>query len=83
MTSFLYMPILKFKQGEQLTLKALQEPEQEIMLPLVELMPIDPKLKGNLKERLAQHLIISAKHLVKAGHDKHLVAIDTTAIDRV
>lgn len=79
--TFLYMPILKWKQGEQLTLRALDKPEQEVSLPLIELMPINPEYKGNLKERLALHLDASCKQLLKARYDKFLVGIDTTAVD--
>lgn len=79
--TFFYMPILKWKQGEQLTLRALEKPEQEVMLPLVELLPIHPDYKGNLKERLAQHLDASCKQFLKARYDKFPVSIDTTAVE--
>lgn len=79
--AFLYMPILKWKQGEQLTLRALEKPEQEVILPLIELMPIHPGYKGLLKERLAQHLDESSKHFLKAGYDEFPVGIDTIYID--
>jgi hypothetical protein len=79
--SFLYMPILKWKQGEQLTLKALDDADKNNLLPLVELLPIKPEYLGNLKERLAQHLTANAKHLVKAGYDSNPVGIDITAVE--
>ena len=79
--TFCYMPILKWKQGEQITLRELADADRNKMLPLIELLPFKHSpladFKGNLKFSLAK----TSALLKKAKFDTKSIAIDTTLME--
>ena len=71
------MPILKWKQGEQITLRELDSNDQSIMLPLLELLPFKAIPSGTFKESFKTEQTKTADKLIKAGFGQYPVAIDT------
>lgn len=69
MNSFIYMPILKAKQGEKIALRHVPGAQWPHMLPLVELL----EASGDLKS----HVDAFCNDLLKANADQWPFAIDT------
>lgn len=69
MKPFVYVPILKAKQGEKIALRHVASSQWGHMLPLIELL----EAPGNLKP----HVDALCKDLLKANADKWPFAIDT------
>lgn len=74
---FCYMPILKWKQGEQITLRELDSADQSKMMPLLELLPFKDIPNASFKESFKSEQIKTAAKLIKADFDQHPIAIDT------
>ena len=74
---FCYMPILKWKQGEQITLRELDTADQSKMIPLLELLPFKDIPNASFKESFKAEQNKSADKLLKAGFDQYPIAIDT------
>lgn len=74
---FFYVPILKWKQGEQHALRQLKAIDRARLLPLIELQPVSATTKLSLAEALKLAVSKTSVALIKAGGDKHPVAIDT------
>jgi hypothetical protein len=78
--NFIYMPILKSKQGEQIALRNMKEPQLACTLPLIELLPLAVKpSKKSLTELKNDYLQKTATWMLKARLDTYPVAIDTAA----
>lgn len=75
--SFCYMPILKWKQGEQTTLRELSATDQEKMLPLIELMPFKSLTGETLNQGHQRDAKKTGQLLIKAGFDDQPIAVDT------
>ncbi|MCZ8112999.1 MAG: hypothetical protein O9321_19275 [Rubrivivax sp.] len=76
-TSWKYLPILKWKQGERIALQHLSGSQWDDVVPLIELMSVDAApdalaLKGALPEYLAK----IGKQFRKTFPDDHPVAVD-------
>src|SRR5579863_3629964 len=74
---FFYVPILKWKQGEQHALRQLHGLDRAGTLPLIELQPVSATTKLNLAEALKLAVGKSSEALVKASGKEYPVAIDT------
>lgn len=74
-----YMPILKWKQGEQLALRNLSPTQREKTLPLIELQPIDaaPDAKS-LTKALPDYAAKVAGQISKSIPDQYSLCIDTS-----
>lgn len=75
--SFCYVPILKWKQGEQITFRELEDANYEQMLPLLELMPFKTLTGESLTEAHQRDANKNASLMIKAKFDDKPVAIDT------
>lgn len=75
--TFCYMPILKWKQGEQITLRELDSADQSKMQPLLELLPFKEIPNASFKESFKAEQTKTADKLIKAGFDQYPIAIDT------
>jgi hypothetical protein len=73
-----YMPILKWKQGEQIALRNLTKKQWEGITPIIELQPIDaaPDL-SSIKAALPNYLTKVASQIVKTFPEGHSVCVDT------
>lgn len=78
--NFGYVPILKWKQGEQRTLRELSHDDRARLLPLIELLPLKVSAGDTATKVLEAELIDLADKLVKAKFDAVPCAIDTSAL---
>lgn len=76
---FLYMPILKWKQGEQIALRHISDSDRLVTLPLVEFQPLVAKGANTLGEAIKADVAKAVLNLTKAKADAHPIAIDTNA----
>ncbi len=75
--TFCYMPVLKWKQGEQTTLKELDPVDRSKIMPLVEFLPFKNIPDASFKDSFKAEQSRNADKLFKAGFNKAPVAIDT------
>ncbi|TFZ02988.1 hypothetical protein EZ313_17345 [Ramlibacter henchirensis] len=80
-TTWKYMPILKWKQGERIALKNLTPVQWEHIVPLLELLPIiaTPDSVG-LRAELPAYLEKASKQLVEALHEDVPLVIDVSHV---
>jgi hypothetical protein len=71
------MPILKWKQGEQITLRELDSGDQSKMMPLLELLPFKDIPNASFKDSFKAEQLKTAVKLIKADFDQYPIAIDT------
>lgn len=79
MAMWRYMPILKWKQGEQLALRNLTPTQWPGMTPLIELQPIDaaPDTRA-LVAALPSYLTKVSEQIIKSILNESLLCIDTS-----
>eukprot|EP01036_Dinobryon_divergens_P000984 gene984-1294_t len=70
-----YLPILKWKQGERIALSKLTGAQWDGIVPLIEILPIDPK-KGTLAETLVPYITKIGGQMVKSIPEGTPIAID-------
>ncbi len=70
-----YLPILKWKQGERIALSKLTDAQWDGMVPLIEILPIDPK-KGTLSETLVPYITKIGGQMTKSIPEGTPIAID-------
>jgi hypothetical protein len=74
-----YMPILKWKQGEQLALRNLNDDQWERIVPLIELQPIDAAPDSNsLKAALPAYITKTSDQIQKSLPNGHTLCIDSS-----
>lgn len=76
---FLYMPILKWKQGEQIALRHISDSDRQSLLPLVEFQPLIIKETTSIGDSLKADLIKALINLTKAKATDYPIAIDTSS----
>ena len=83
MTSWKYLPILKWKQGERIALRNLTVDQWEEVVPLFELLPIGaaPNFHA-LQEQLPGYLAKVATELKTALPEGQICAVDTRYVSR-
>lgn len=73
-----YMPILKWKQGEQLALRNLTPEQWKGVTPLIELQPIDAAPETSaIKAKMPDYLSKVAEKIIKTVPGDHTICIDT------
>lgn len=78
-TEWRYMPILKWKQGEQLAVRNLSDGQWGGIVPLIELQPIDAAPdNGSLKVALPAYLTKTADQIQKSIPDGHAICVDSS-----
>jgi hypothetical protein len=75
--AFTYMPILKWKQAEQIALREASANSRQALLPLIALQPVVPKQQETMRDALSTYVIQCTKAFLKIGFDRHPVAIDS------
>ena len=68
---FVYMPFLKWRQGEQFTLRTMDDTDRSHILPVVELVS-----SGSTPQDIKQALIEASNSLVKVRADQFPFAVD-------
>jgi len=76
---FIYMPILKWKQGEQIALRHIPDSDRLVTLPLVEFQPMVAKGTKTVGEIIKTDVAKTVLNLTKAKATDHPIAIDTSA----
>jgi hypothetical protein len=79
LNNFCYMPILKWKQGEQGALVKCSDEDRELMLPLLEFQPLKSKSPMNSSDALKKDKERMIKNLLKLGAETYPVAIDSAS----
>lgn len=74
--SFCYLPILKWKQGEQTALKEYPNELRECLLPIIEFLPIKIPAQSTLAAAFNAEVPIYVKKLKAAKFDTHPVGVD-------
>lgn len=70
-----YLPILKWKQGERIALSKLTSAQWTGLVPLIEILPVDPK-KGALSVTFTPYITKIGEQMAKAIAQEVPVAID-------
>lgn len=70
-----YLPILKWKQGERIALSKLTSAQWKGLVPLIEILPVDPK-KGAFSETFAPYITKIGGQMAKAIPQDTPIAID-------
>lgn len=74
---FVYVPVLKRKQGEQIALRYMPAQQRALTLPLIEWVPLKQKEGQSLKDALKIDLEKAARTLKQCSADAYPVAVDT------
>jgi hypothetical protein len=75
--AFKYIPILKWKQAEQIALREATIGVKQSVLPLVALQPVAPKAQQTMQAAQKDYLSKCTASLLKSGFDKYPVAVDS------
>src|SRR5688500_7450807 len=77
MANWTYLPILKWKQGERIALRALRKDQWEGLVPLIELQAVESAPdSASLNSALPPYLATIGKQLKEAIPQGHVFAID-------
>ncbi|WP_337102001.1 beta family protein [Paenibacillus sp. YIM B09110] len=77
-----YVPVLKWKQGEQKALEALSSTVKEYVLPLLEIAPIDWDFENDVpKKSIDEHLLKIGETLTRSWGSHAPIFIDLEHID--
>lgn len=76
--TFCYMPILKWKQGEQKALKEFPSEIRHCLLPIIELMKLKRPLGATLSAAIDNELPKIIKTMVAAKFDEYPFGVDTS-----
>jgi len=77
-SDFRYMPILKWKLGEQVALQKVDDPDRVLMLPIIEFQPLVIK-KNDRSGTIKNNIEKATLSLIKSDGKNHAVAVDTLA----
>lgn len=78
--TYCYVPILKWKQGEQMSLKMFPDPIRHCLMPIVELIPLKVPATTTFPSVLQNEITKYVKLMKAAKFDANPIGIDTTII---
>ena len=78
--TFCYVPILKWKKGEQASLKEFPNDLRESLLPIIELLPFKVPATSTFAASLIVESVKNAKTLRTAKFDANPIGIDTSVV---
>lgn len=78
--TFCYVPILKWKQGEQISLKEFPNPIRHCLMPIMELIPLKVPATTTFPAVLQNEIPKYVKIMKAAKFDTNPIGIDTTII---
>lgn len=74
--TFTYLPVLKWKQAEQIALRQATPNVRQSLLPLIVLQPVIPRLQQTMQAALTDYIAKCTATLLKCGFDQYPVAVD-------